>query len=740
MAQQTETIDTVPAHAVVGVILALTILVSAYLLFQVQPLISKFILPWFGGSPAVWTTAMLFFQCLLFFGYSYAHLVSRFLSIRQQTLVHIALVMLAAYLATFIIPGEYFKPTGAESPIWQILLLLGACVGIPYFCLATTGPLIQYWFSHAYPGRSPYRLYSLSNLGSFLGLLSFPYLFEPFFELPQLGNYWTIGFWVFASFCIAAAFQMFQRHSSFSSVDHYAYSSEERIQSELPSHTQRVGWVVLPALASLAFIATTDRVSHDIAPEPRLWITTLGLYLLTFIICFDHERWYRRRLTAILCLLTILVVTGRHDIPLGLGVDWKFGITEVRWSHFLVMFLICFMCHGELVRLRPKSREYLTEFYLWMSFGGACGGLFVMLVATNLFDDFYEWALCLLAAIALAVYILASTPTPARQTVQQPSSTRVRQFLFGAAGLLASGVAGFWLDPFEWREGSSLEFEEDYLHRSRNFYGTVAVEERLHRADPSRSHRVFYSGQINHGVQFTHVDKRALPLSYYSIESGGGETLEYVKSKYPEIRVAIVGLGIGTLATYARESDHYDLFEINPDVIQIANQWFDNVPRCKARTKETILGDARLKLEQASEDIQYDVIVLDAFSGDSVPIHLLTREAFEIYRRHLKPKGFIVVHITNRYLNLYPVVRRQAEHLGMSFRNKFQSGEPSRLIRSNHYFIMTNDFEYLSSFPSINPRYFDDNGDLIREVDPNISNVPLWTDHFSSINPIEIRN
>ncbi|HEV7930490.1 MAG TPA: hypothetical protein VGP12_10225, partial [Nitrosospira sp.] len=439
MTQQTEAVGPVPAHVVVGVIFALTILVSAYLLFQVQPLISKFILPWFGGSPAVWTTAMLFFQCLLFCGYSYAHLVSRFLSIRQQTLVHMALVMSAAYLAAFIIPGEYFKPTGAESPVWQILLLLGACVGIPYFCLATTGPLIQYWFSHAYPGRSPYRLYSLSNFGSFLALLSFPYLFEPFFELSQLGNYWTIGFWIFASFCIAAAFQMFQWNSSFSSADHDASSLEESMQSELPTQWQRTGWVALPALASLAFIATTDRVSHDIAPEPRLWITTLSLYLLTFIICFDHERWYRRRIVAILCLLTILILAGRRHILAVLGLDWDFGVTEVRWSHFLVMFLICFMCHGELVRLRPRSREHLTEFYLCMSFGGACGGLFVALVATNLFDDFHEWSLCLLSAIALGTYILVlASRTPRPGTIRNKSTARVRQLFFGAAGLLVA--------------------------------------------------------------------------------------------------------------------------------------------------------------------------------------------------------------------------------------------------------------------------------------------------------------
>ncbi|HTJ54154.1 MAG TPA: fused MFS/spermidine synthase [Nitrosospira sp.] len=649
-------------------------------------------------------------------------------------------MIFAAYLAAFIIPGEHFKPTGTESPVWQILLLLGSCVGIPYFCLATTGPLIQYWFSHAYPGRSPYRLYSLSNFGSFLALLSFPYLFEPFFELPQLGSYWTIGFWIFASFCIAAAFQMLQRSSSSSSADHYSSFPAGSIQSDSLGKWQRVGWVALPTLASLTFIAATDRVSHDIAPEPRLWITMLSLYLLTFIICFDHERWYRRRLAAIMCLLTILILAGRHDILDGLGLDWKFGVSEVRWTHFLAMFLICFMCHGELVRLRPKSRDHLTEFYLWMSFGGACGGLFVTLVATNLFDDFYEWSLCLLSAIALGTYILVSPPKAMLQEARNKSAARVKQLLSGAAGVLIAGVVCFWLDPFQWRQHSSPEFEDIFLYGSRNFYGTVAVEERIHRTDPSQSYRLLYSGQIVHGVQFTNTAKRTLPASYYSIGSGVGETLEYAKSKYPKMRVAIVGLGIGTLATYARELDHYDFYEINPKMIQIANQWFDNVRQCKAGTKEMILGDARLKLEQAPGDVQYDVIVLDAFSGDSVPIHLLTREAFEIYRKHLKPHGFIAIHITNRYLNLYPVVKRQAEHLGMRFRNKFQSAESSRLIRNNHYFIITDDAEYLALFPSVNRRYFDDSGSLIRKDDPNISNVPLWTDHFSSINPIEIRN
>jgi hypothetical protein len=251
---------------------------------------------------------------------------------------------------------------------------------------------------------------------------------------------------------------------------------------------------------------------------------------------------------------------------------------------------------------------------------------------------------------------------------------------------------------------------------------------------------VFYSGNVTHGVQYLDPAKRRLPVSYYSEGSGVGETLRYAQGRQSSMRVAIIGLGAGTLATYARETDDYDFYEINPEAVQVANRWFDNVPNCRAKTKQVIVGDARLKLEQLADDVRYDVIVLDAFTGGSVPIHLLTREAFQIYQRHLKPDGFIAVHITNGYLNLYPVVRKQAEALGMGFRNKYLPSDLDRHIRHNHYVIVTNDREYLQRYPSVNRKYFDDNGVFIREEDPNLPGVPLWTDHFSSLNPIELHD
>ncbi len=716
---------------------ALTIFLSAYLLFQVQPLISKFILPWFGGSPTVWTAAMLFFQTVLFGGYVYAHVITRHCPPPVQGKVHLALLAVAALLAWLVLPGESFKPTGDEDPIGRILLLLGVSVGIPYFCLATTGPLIQYWYLRVGTGGSVFRLYALSNVGSFLALLSFPYVFEPLFELQQLGHFWTLGFWMFAAMCAAVTWRVTRR--DWPDVDkegpgtgsaNMVPAADGADLAAVPTLARRLGWVMLPALASLAFIATTDHVSHNIAPEPRLWIATLSLYLLTFIICFDHPRWYRRGWVALGALVAVLLLSGRNEIPGWFGLEVDYGVTEVRWFHLAAMFLIFLMSHGELYRQRPTNPRYLTEFYLWMSFGGACGGLFVALVATNYFSDYHEWTLCLVAAVALACFIIASAL----------GRTLAWRYAAALGCLLLVGLVLYWEDPLNWRTDSSSRYTDIRLHQSRNFYGTVSVKERRYHDDPLESYRVFYSGGVTHGVQYIDPGLRRLPVTYYSEGSGVGETLTYAQARQPSLRVALIGLGAGTLATYARDTDDYDFFEINPQAVQVASRWFDNLSACRARAKRIIVGDARLKLERLPEDVRYDLIVLDAFTGGSVPIHLLTREAFQTYRQRLKPGGFIAVHITNGYLNLYPVVRRQAEALGMGFRNKYQNSDLDRHIRHNHYVILTEDREYLRRYPSVNRQYFDQNGNLKGEQNPDIPGVPLWTDHFSSLNPIELRD
>ena len=724
--------DTRPlSRLAVVVLFGLTIFVSAFLLFQVQPMVSKAILPWFGGGPAVWTAAMLFFQCVLFGGYVYAHLLASIGSPRREALLHLALLAVAAVFARWVVPDASLRPESDAAPVAQIVWILAVSVGLPYFCLASTGPLLQHWFARGGAGGSVYRLYALSNVGSLLALLSFPYVFEPVFDLPTLGMGWTWGFWVFAATCAAIAILQAR---AVPVVPQMARPGAATAAGDAAPVTwrDRAGWVLLPALASMLFIATTDHASHDIAPEPRLWILTLSLYLLSFIVSFDHPRWYRAGWVAGAALIAVLFMSGRHAIPELFGGYWGYGLTELRWLHGVMLFLVCFVCHGELYRRRPASTSQLTAYYLWMSFGGACGGLFVALVATHVFNDFYEWSIGLGAAAALCVMVIRRELPASARTVLRPAFT-------AGLVLVCAGLAFWWDNPLRGRQSYMEGAHETTLDQARNFYGVVAVRERHFAADPERDHRVFYSGQITHGIQHLSPRLAKTPLSYYGPESGVGETMNYLTARRGAMDVAVVGLGVGTLALYARPGDRYDFFEINPEVERVARQWFRNVPESRAAELKVIAGDARLKLEQLPADRRYDVIVLDAFSGGSVPVHLLTREAFEVYAAHLKPDGFLVVHVTNAYLNLYPVVMRQAESLGMGVRSRFQEKDPERFTRENIYMILTRDQKYLQSFPSVDPPIRDAAGRVIGARALDIPGVGLWTDHFSSITPLEWR-
>ncbi len=714
---------------------ALTIFTSAFLLFQVQPLLSKQILPWFGGSPAVWTTAMLFFQSLLCLGYLYAHALARLPSRQMQARIHVLLLLAAAVLAWRVLPGADLRPQSPDAPVAQVLWILGASVGLPYFCLATTGPLVQHWFTRTPHAGSVFRLYALSNVGSFLALLSFPYVLEPWLEQQEMGRLWTAGFWVFALLCLPLAWGAWQQPDMVGAqAGGKAASGVDTVQRQ-PQQLQEVGagarwlqrlrWMSLPALASLVFIAATDQISHDVAPEPRLWITTLGLYLVTFILTFDHPRWYRPRLFASLTLVLILATAGISTIPDWLGVEWDYGVNEVRWLHYGLLFAVCMLCHGELYRRRPEDPGRLTEFYLCMSVGGAFGGLFVTLVATQWFDDYHEWLMALVLASWLACRVLF-----------RAGSFAGARLALGASALGMAGLLWVMQNPWSWREVHTEDRSEILLDQARNFYGTVSVKERRFANEPERNDRVFLSGSVTHGQQFLSPSLRHVPTTYYARDSGIGDTLQWAMQRQPSLSVALIGLGAGSLANYARAADAYDFYEINPEAVRIAQQWFDNLSSCKAREQQILLGDARLRMEQLPADKQYDVIVLDAFTGGSVPIHLLTTEAFRIYHSHLKPDGFIAINITNAYLNLYPVVKAQATALGMSFRHKYQTAVEVRNVRRNLHFIMTRDQAYLKAYPSVDRPVYDAQGRQVRVEPQDIPGLRVWTDQFSSIAPI----
>ncbi len=498
----------------------LTIFLSAFLLFEVQPLLSKYVLPWFGGTPAVWTTCMVFFQTVLFLGYAYAHLSQRVFKPSIQAAVH--LLLLGAALAVLpIAPDASWKPAPDQSPTWRILMLLTVCVGLPYFALSTTGPLVQAWFSRTYPKRSPYRLYALSNIGSLLALLSYPFYVEPAFNIGSQARYWTWGFVAFAVLCAVSATiaGWFTRGRQPAAIE--TNGQHGAVEEAPPTIGRRLLWLALPALASMMLLATTNHVCQDVAVIPFLWVMPLSLYLLTFIICFDHERWYQRKFFALAAVASLCLVTAVDQlITTGANVSFSF-VVELA-MYFAALFFLCMVCHGELVRLKPAAR-YLTSFYLMIAAGGALGGLFVSLAAPVLFSTFFEWKICLIVGCVLA----AGTFLGSR------SAASLRRLYYLAPALVLLFVGFNYL--------SRVESGEAELNiSSRSFYGVSRVIER-DTDDPLQRKLLMYSGRIVHGVQFFDQEKHLLPNAYFGPETGCGWAFEFFANR-PDLRVGVVGL------------------------------------------------------------------------------------------------------------------------------------------------------------------------------------------------------
>lgn len=615
-------------------IYALTILTSAFLIFQVQPLISKSILPWFGGTPGVWTTCMLFFQVVLFAGYAYAHGSIRWLTPRGQAVVHLSLLVAAAAFLPMS-PDPSWKPVGDENPALRILGLLTMTVGLPYFLLSSTGPLLQAWFGQTRPGASPYRLYALSNIGSVLGLVTYPFVFEPWLSSEDQSLWWSAGFGLFALVCGSCAIDLLCRTHRQTSIT--AAINEVSV----PPSWSLIGlWFGLSACASVMLLATTNQVCLDVAVIPFLWVLPLTLYLASFILCFDREWWYPRRayataLTGAIVCLTFLLQAG-SDASL---------VTQVA-VHFTSLFFCCMVCHGELVRLRPQP-QYLTTFYLASSAGGATGGLLVGAVAPLILSNYLELPLALIAGCGIVLWVLLSD----REQLWNGTTPRWGWgyvVLAAWAGLRLVGIATAAAGPQE-------------LESSRNFYGVLRIVE--HDVDnPEIATRRMVHGRIVHGIQYLAADKRAIPTTYYGEKSGVGLLLkspEHLSSRH----VGMVGLGVGTLATYGQPGDRFRFYEINPDVIRLAYAHFSYL-HDSAADVQMVVGDARLSLEREPQQ-NFDVLVLDAFSSDAVPAHLLTAEAFGVYLRQLAPSGVLAFHITNRHFDLEPVILGAAAQFGL---------------------------------------------------------------------------
>jgi hypothetical protein len=423
-----------------------------------------------------------------------------------------------------------------------------------------------------------------------------------------------------------------------------------------PTWKRRVLWLLLPALASMMLLATTNHVCQDVAVIPFLWVAPLSLYLLSFIICFDHPRWYLRRAFAAATLVTLGGVMLVDQLITG-GAGVTFGFREELALHLFGLFCLCMVCHGELVRLRPHPR-YLTSFYLMISGGGALGGLFVSLAAPRLFSTFFEWKIGLVLGCLVAARVMFDG---------RPQSFLRRRFAVLAPALLLAFVGLNWAPQFQ------AAARHELFQSARNFYGVISVLER-DVDDPSRHKFNFYSGRIVHGLQFTDPAKKHEPTAYFGRASGVGQALAEVADRQ-DLRVGIVGLGVGTLAVYAQPGHTFRFYEINDNVLRFAEEYFSYLGDCRGRP-EVVLGDGRLSLEREGPQ-NFDVLILDAFSGDAVPTHLLTREAFEIYRKHLRPDSVIAVNISNRYLDLAPVVAGLAEHFGYRMRQVRSPADPA---------------------------------------------------------------
>jgi SAM-dependent methyltransferase len=625
---------------------AITIFLGAFLLFEVQPLIAKIILPWFGGAASVWIMCLLFFQFVLLLGYAYAHWLTLKLRAVMQARVHMAL--LAVSLLTLpIYPRVFWKPTSPDSPALHILLLLAATVGLPYFVLSATGPLLQRWYGRQ-SGGAPYAFYSLSNIGSMLALISYPVVVEPRVATRNQAMLWSAVYGVFAAICAAVALKAGQEVEEAKEREEV---EENRDEVVAPEWQLQLLWVALAGCGSALLLSVTNHISQNVASVPFLWVVPLGLYLFSFILCFASYSLYSRGL--FLRLLGIALGGMTYALsPAFSGLPPKVALPMFCGG----LFVACMFCHGELARLRPDP-QHLTSFYLMISLGGAIGSLLVAVVAPHVFTGFYELHVALGACAVLVVVVHARDP-------ESPFSVRrLRPGGLVLAGLAVALIAGLGNDVKE--DSQHARFAE------RNFYGVVRVVDGppVKSADekddpaprPEDMVRSLMNGTINHGTEFLATDRQRTPTTYYGAQSGIATAIQAAGKTGP-LRVGVIGLGAGTTALYGRAGDRFTYYEINPLVIEVAKEQFSFLKN-SAATIDIVEGDARLSLD--SEPAQgFDVLAVDAFTGDSIPVHLLTREAFQLYFRQLKPQGVLAVHVSNQFLDLRPVIAAAAATMG----------------------------------------------------------------------------
>jgi hypothetical protein len=651
------------------------------------------ILPRFGGSAAVWSTCLVFFQSALLLGYYYADVLSRRLRATRQASAHIVLLVVSLALMP-IAPHAVLSSSSSYHPAFHILVLLTASIGLPFILLSATSPLIQAW--KARTGTSAYHLFSISNFASFVALLSFPFLIEPRMSSHRQSQLWSVLYAVFVVVCSLAAWMSRSEaevaESPAASAAQIDKATGEPVIEPISSGSRAWAlWLALSACGSVLLLATTNHLTEDVAPVPLLWVLPLALYLLTFTMAFARRSLYSRWLMVRLVAMTLG--------SLGYAIyDPSFTESvQVAVPLFcLGLFVCCFFCHGELARLRPDP-ERLTTFYLVIAAGGAIGAIFVGLIAPLLFAATYEYPLALCFTALAGAAVLWDTGWTSRAF-----------WTIGTAALVA--VLAYHVHAYE----------RNSILVVRNFYGGLRVQ--LHQDWLKRPYHTLYHGMIEHGAQYVDPPKSADPITYYPRNSGVGKALDFFQQ--PSRHIGVVGLGSGTIAAYAKRGDEVRFYEINPLIVKIANDQFSYLQNARTNGADLAIrmGDARLSL--VNDDAEhFDVLVIDAFSGDAIPVHLLTREAVALYLQRLKPGGVLAIHTSNTYLDLNPVVKLLADDAGCESRLISNSDDQRKLINAADWMLLTRNQEFLLKL---------DETTVQDSIDVPLK-LRLWTDDYNNL-------
>jgi SAM-dependent methyltransferase len=644
-----------------------TIGCSSILLFSVQPMMAKALLPRFGGSAGVWVTCMLFFQVMLLAGYFYSWAITTGLGRGAQSGVHAALLIFSL-TSLSLRPHTEWAQGATAHPALSILAVLAISVGLPYFLLSSTSPLLQSWFATSTEAAFPYRLFALSNAASLLALLAYPVIIEPLMTQSAQLRGWSAGYALLVALACATAIAQGRRTGP---------GQAARTGASAP---RPVLWIALAACASTLWMAVANHLSREVAPVPFLWVLPLSIYLLSFILCFEGEGWYRpalfRWLLPAAWVAAAFRIAGRGPS----GLPWEIAIFAVS------LFVWCMFCHGEIARTKPGAGR-MTYFYLMIALGGAIGGLFVGVAAPNLLSTYLELPIGITVSALLALRLIYGMTSPWRLA------------RLGAVALAAFAIATRFQAGFG-----------DVVHL-RNFYGALQVTD---AGTGETAIRALYNGRTLHGVEFLAKDRSRLPTAYYGPESGAGRVL--LAGESGARRVGIVGLGTGTLAAYGRRGDVFRFYEINPAVIDVASKYFHFLDASEART-DIVEGDGRLALERES-GARFDILVLDAFADDSIPVHLLTKEAFVTYFRLLRQDGVLAIHLTNRYLELAPVVEAAADDLGKRVVNVHSVADPGQQVIEADWALVSGSADAVKEFGNLQTKPV---------------KTRLWTDDYSNL-------